>query len=316
MACDGILTYGFSRIQWRDRAGISPASPRANLKDGVFERRRVLPAPKGAPMLHLILALRIVTLMPSLADDVVAIGARADLIGVSKFSDNVPDAAALPVVGDFSSVDIERIISLHPDVVAGIPSQAQLVVPLQRAGIKVVLIPDDTYDDIFTDLTTLGQLTGHTAAAQAEVASLKAETARLSAQAAHRAHRPSVFVVIGTGPIWTVGPTSYIGRLIELAGGINAANDLHVPWAEYSEEALLRAQPDAIVAGEDTNIAAVAGQEPWRSLRAVREGHVFVVSDPRIKNALFRPGPNYNEGLRWLIERLSSLSTPTTHSGH
>jgi ABC-type Fe3+-hydroxamate transport system substrate-binding protein len=78
----------------------------------------------------------------------------------------------------------------------------------------------------------------------------------------------------------------------------------------------VRAQPDAIVAGHDTNIAAVEGQEPWRSLRAVHEGHVFLITDPRIENALMRPGPTYNEGLRWLIERLSSLSTPTTHSGH
>jgi vitamin B12 transport system substrate-binding protein len=266
-------------------------------------------------MLHLVLALRIVTLMPSLAADVVAIGARAELVGVSKFSDDVPNAAALPVVGDFASVDTERIIALHPDVVVGLPSQAQQVAQLQRAGIKVVLIPDDTYDDIFKDLTTLGQLTGHAAAAQAEVARLKAETARLSAQAPHRANRPSVFVALGTGPIWTVGPTSYIGHLIDLAGGVDAASDLHQPWAEYSEEALVRAQPDAIVADHDTNVAAVEGQEPWRSLRAVHEGHVFIITDPRIQNALMRPGPTYNEGLRWLIERLSSLSTPTTHSG-
>jgi vitamin B12 transport system substrate-binding protein len=265
-------------------------------------------------MLHLVLALRIVTLMPSLAADVVAIGARAELVGVSKFSDDVPNASALPVVGDFASVDTERIIALHPDVVVGLPSQAQQVAQLQRAGIKVVLIPDDTYDDIFKDLTTLGQLTGHAAAAQAEVARLKAETARLSAQVPHRANRPSVFVALGTGPIWTVGPTSYIGHLIDLAGGVDAASDLHQPWAEYSEEALVRAQPDAIVADHDTNVTAVEGREPWRSLRAVHEGHVFIITDPRIQNALMRPGPTYNEGLRWLIERLSSLSTPTTRS--
>ncbi|HEX8805657.1 MAG TPA: helical backbone metal receptor [Candidatus Aquilonibacter sp.] len=267
-------------------------------------------------MLHLILAVRIVTLVPSFAEDVAAIGARAELVGVSKFSDDVPNAAALPIVGDFSSVDTERIIALHPDVVVGIPSQARMVSPLQRAGIRVVLIPDDTFDDIFTDLQTLGQLTGHVAGARSEIASLQAQTAKLSASVAHRPVRPSVFFALGTGPIWTVGPMSYIGHLIDLAGGRDAASDLHAPWAEYSEEALLRAQPDAIVAGHDTDLAAVQGDEPWRSLHAVREGHVFQIADPRVENALFRPGPNYNEGLRWLIERLSSLSTPTTRNDH
>jgi ABC-type Fe3+-hydroxamate transport system substrate-binding protein len=266
-------------------------------------------------LLHLILALRIVTLVPSFADDVVAIGARAQLVGISKFSQDVPNSAALPVVADFASVDTERIIALHPDVVAGIPSQAGLVAPLQRAGIRVVLIPDDSYDDIFNDMRTLGGLTGHGAQAKVEIARLQNETAQLVATVPHRSHRPSVFVALGAGPIWTVGPDSYIAHLIELAGGVDAASDLHAPWAQYSEEALLRAQPDAIVAGHDTDLTGIASREPWRSLRAVHEGHVFVITDRRIDNALMRPGPNYNEGLRWLIERLSSLSTPTTHSG-
>jgi ABC-type Fe3+-hydroxamate transport system substrate-binding protein len=267
-------------------------------------------------LLHLLLALRVVTLMPSFAEDVVAIGARAQLVGVSKFSDDVPNSASLPIVGDFTSVDTERIIALHPDLVAGLPSQANLVAPLQRAGIHVVLIPDDTFEDIFRDLRTLGNLTGHGAQAQAEIARLQRETARLTAAVPHRAYRPSVFVAIGSGPIWTVGPASYIGHLIELAGGVDAARDLHAPWAQYSEEALVRAQPDAIVAGHETDLRGVTSREPWRSLHAVREGHVFVVRDLRVENALFRPGPNYNEGLRWLIERLSSLSTPTTRSDH
>ena len=260
-------------------------------------------------MLHLLLALRIVTLVPSFAEDVVAIGARSELVGVSKFSGDVPQGAKLPIVGDFSSVDAERIIALHPDVVVEIPSLARLVTPLQRAGIRVVFLADDGYDDIFTDLRTLGDLTGHAAQARAEIAKLRAQTAQLVAAVPHRAYHPTVFVALGTGPTWTVGPSSYVARLIELAGGVDAASDLRAPWAQYSDEALLRAQPDAIVAGRDTDLYAVASREPWRSLRAVREGHVFVITDPRIDTALFRPGPNYNEGLRWLIERLSSLST-------
>jgi len=256
----------------------------------------------------------IVTLVPSFGEDVAAIGARSQLIGVSKFSDEVPDSKSLPRVADFSSVDVERIIALHPDVVAGIPSQARLVQPLQRAGIRVVLIPDDGYDDIFTDLRALGKLTGHGAQAEAKIAQLRAETARLHASVARRGYKPSVFFALGSNPIWTAGPSSYLGRLIELAGGVDAAQ-LHAPWGQYSDEALLRAQPDAIVAGYDTNLAAVKNREPWRSLRAVREGHVFVITDPRVTSAMFRPGPRYNEGLRWLIERLSSLSTRTTPHG-
>ena len=255
---------------------------------------------------------RIVVLIPSFAEDVIAIGAGPQLVAVSKFSDDIRGTTGLPVVADVQSIDVERIVALHPDVVAGIPSQARLVAPLERAGIRVVLIRNDGFDDIFTDLRELGELTGHRGAAGALIARLQAQTAQLHASVAHRAGHPAVFVALGTTPIWTVGPTSYIGRLIELAGGRDAASDLTSPWGEYSEEALLRAQPDAIVAGRDTDLSSVRTRQPWRSLRAVREDHVFTITDPRVDAALFRPGPRYNEGLRWLIERLSSLSTRTT----
>ncbi len=255
---------------------------------------------------------RIVAIVPSLAEDAFAVGAH--VVAVSKFTGDSPQARGLPVVADFQSVDVETILRLHPDAVIGIPSQARLTEPLRRAGVRVVLIPDDTYDDIFRDLQTVGKLADRTPQATHLIAQLQRQTAQLHAKA-QRAYRPSVFFALGTGPIWTVGPHSYLATLIELAGGRNAADDLSMPWGEYSEEALLRAQPDAIVAGHETNLQDVVNREPWRSLRAVREGHVFIVSDERIANALYRPGPRYNEGLRWLIEQLSSLSTPKTRSG-
>jgi iron complex transport system substrate-binding protein len=269
---------------------------------------------------HLVLAAliavhRIVTLMPSLADDAVAIGAGRELIGVSRFTTDIPQARSLPVVADFQSVDVERIIELHPDVVVGIPAQARLVAPLQRAGIRVVLLDDDSYDDIFSDLRAMGALTGHVAQAAGTIASLQRQTAQLQARAAQWRYHPRVFVALGTGPIWTAGAGSYLEHLIELAGGRNAASDLGTPWGQYSAEALLRSQPDVILADRDTNVGAALDREPWRSLRAVREGHVLVVRDRAIDDALFRPGPNYIEGLRWLIQRLSSLLTPTTPIG-
>ncbi len=254
---------------------------------------------------------RLVAIVPSLAEDAFAVGAH--VVAVSEFTGDSPQARGLPVVADFQSVDVETILRLHPDAVVGIPAQSRLTEPLRRAGVRVVLIPDDSYDDIFRDLRVVGQLADRTPQAVHLIAQLQRETAQLHAKAA-RTYHPSVFFALGTGPIWTVGPHSYLATLIELAGGRNAASDLATPYGEYSEEALLRVQPDAIVAGQETNLRDVAGREPWRSLHAVREGHVFTITDQRIANALFRPGPRYNEGLRWLIERLSSLSTPKTQN--
>jgi ABC-type Fe3+-hydroxamate transport system substrate-binding protein len=248
---------------------------------------------------------RIVALVPSLVEDLFAIGAGSQVVGVSVYSGNVPGAAHLPVVADFSSVDAEKIVALRPDAVIGIPAQARLVAPLKRAGIRVVLVSDDSYADIFTDLTVAGAISGHRRAAAALIAKLQRQTARLRAQTRGFKRRPSVFVALGTGPVWTVGPGSYIATLVRLAGGRNAAGDLGAPYGEYSAEALLRDQPDAIVTDPSVHLQQMLGNEPWRSLRAVSLHRVYVVERASI---LERPGPYYNEGLQWLIERLAPLA--------
>jgi iron complex transport system substrate-binding protein len=249
---------------------------------------------------------RVVTLVPSFADDIYAIGAGSQLVGVSAFSD-APQAKALPRVADASSVDVEAILALRPSVVIGIPAQARLVEPLARARVRVVLLSDDAYERIFANLRTIGALTGRRGAAAATIARLQHETAELQARTKSYARRPSVFVVLGSGPIWTAGSESYITKLIALAGGINAASDLHAAYGEYSAEALLRHQPDLLVADPATHLDAVLDREPWRSLRAVRLHRIYSV-DPDI---IERPGPQYNEGLRWLVERLAPLATPS-----
>ena len=110
--------------------------------------------------------------------------------------------------------------------------------------------------------------------------------------------------MLGVTPIFTVGDGSYIAHLLALAGGRNASG-LREPYARYSAEALLAAQPDAIIADRQSGLAGVLDRPPWDALRAVRAGRVYVLDDADI---LERPGPRYNEGLAWLIARLHGKS--------
>jgi iron complex transport system substrate-binding protein len=251
-------------------------------------------------------AARVVTLVPSFADDAYAIGAGAQLVAVSAFTD-APQVKGLPRVADASSVDDEAIVALRPTLVLGIPAQERLTEPLRRAGIRVVLLADDSYVSIFENLRRIGALTGHSREAKATIARLRHETAMLHARTASYRRRPSVFIVLGSGPIWTAGSASYISTLIALAGGTNAANDLHAAYGVYSAEALVRRQPDVLVADAAIHISGALDREPWRSLNAVRQGRLYDV-DPKI---IERPGPSYNEGVRWLVDRLTPLAIAT-----
>lgn len=246
---------------------------------------------------------RIVTLVPSFADDIAAIGATARLVGVSAFTD-APGTAALPRVADATGVNAEAVALLRPTIVLGIPAQARFVQVLRRAGIRIALLPDDTYGEIFSNLKRMGELTGKQRAAVATIARLRRRTAAVRAQSLRLRYHPSVFVVLGAAPIWTVGTQSYISTLIVLAGGRNAASDLRAPYAEYSAEALLRHQPDMLIADPAANVQAWFGREPWHSLRAVRLHHVYALNPVSIE----RPGPRYADGLEWLFARVARVA--------
>ncbi|GAC1551297.1 MAG: cobalamin-binding protein [Vulcanimicrobiaceae bacterium] len=244
-------------------------------------------------------AQRIVSLVPSLTEDLFAIGAGPRVVGVSQFADRPAAAARLPRVGSFATLDTEAMARLHPDLIVGIPSQAPLLVDARRIGLRVELIRDDSFDDLFATLATLGRLTAREGAAGDLVRRLRIRTAAL-VRAVPAGSRPRTFVVLGVAPIFTVGDGSYIAHLIALAGGRNASG-IATPYARYSAEALLAAQPDAIVADAASDLPRVLDRPPWNALHAVRDGRVYVLADAGI---LERPGPRYNDGLAWLIAKL------------
>jgi ABC-type Fe3+-hydroxamate transport system substrate-binding protein len=244
---------------------------------------------------------RIVSLVPSMTEDLFAIGAGNQVVGVSAYTDYPPAAKRLPVVASFASLDAERIVALHPALCVGIESQQRLAGDVERAGIPVVLMKDDSFEDIFANLQRLGELTGRASQARALEARLRARTASLVQHARRRGTTPSVFVVLGVAPVFTIGRGSYIERLIELAGGRSASSDVAQPYARYSAEALVARQPDVIVGDPDIRLGDVLGKPPWSALRAVKQHRVYMLPDAAI---LERPGPRYNDGLAWLIATL------------
>ncbi len=243
---------------------------------------------------------RIVSLIPSLTEDLFAIGAGAQVVGVSEYTDYPPQAARLPAVGSFASLDAEKIVKLHPDAVVGITAQKSLTADLRRVGLHVVLLTDDSYADVFNDLAALGRLTGHEREAARLGARLRARTAQL-VRAVPAGARPRVFVVLGVAPIFTVGDRSYIAHLLGLAGARNAASALHDAYGRFSAEALVASQPDVLITDNTIGLGAVLDRPPWNALRAVKAKAVYVLDNPDI---LERPGPRYVDGLAWLIDRL------------
>lgn len=255
-----------------------------------------------APPAHPDVPHRIVSLLPSFTEDLFAIGAGDAVVGVSAFTDFPPAATKLPIVNGATGADVEKIVTLHPDVVVGLTSQTGPAADARRAGVRTVLFHDDDFDDIFRNIEALGILSGHDDEGRALTDKLHARTLALMKTVKKHGRRTRVFVVLGVAPIFTVGTSSYISTLISLAGGVNAAT-LRDAYGAYSAEALVALQPDVIVADSTVQLQNVLDRPPWNALRAVREHRVAYLPDPAI---LERPGPRYNDGLAWLIGILNT----------
>ncbi len=250
-------------------------------------------------------ARRIVALMPSGTQTLIAIGGRDRLAGRTDF-DADPALRALPSVGGGLDPSLETLVSLRPDLVLGweLKDKPQLRDRLESLGIPVFALRMDDTTDVFRAIANLGRLTGLVRGADSLAASLRAELAAVRASVAGRP-RPSVFYVSWYDPPMTAGPETFIGQAIDVAGGRNAFADVGQDWPTVSMEELVRRQPDFVVLPQGESgqgrLEELRKAPGWRELRALREPGRAVVLPGELVNV---PGPNLAEAARRLRDAL------------
>jgi ABC-type Fe3+-hydroxamate transport system substrate-binding protein len=239
--------------------------------------------------------IRIVSLAPALTEDLFAIGAGPNVVGVDAFSDRPAAARRLPRVGGMRDVNAEAVVALRPDIVVGIPYEAVHLADVARGGVRTEALPlDDLRDDLHA-IERLGKLTGREAAARRVTQRIRERLASL-ASAAARTRRLTAFVSLGG--MGTAGGGSYVDELLGLANLHNVTGAVKRPWVTFSPEDLLHAQPDVIIVPDRG--PALEG-EPWAQLAAVKADRIVRVPE----DDLLRPGPRVADVLAELIAGLT-----------
>jgi len=247
-------------------------------------------------------ARRIVSLAPHATELLYAAGAGGRVVGVLATSDWPPEAKALPRVGDSRSLDLERIFALAPDLVVIWPFAAPAQVDALRArGIPVYFADPATIDGIAVALERLGTLAGTLPVASARAQALRSRLAAIAAS--NRAARPvRVFYEIWNVPLYTLGGRHLVSEAIGLCGGTNVFASLTLPAPTVTVEAVLAAQPEAIVAGADGAVRPPWLDEwrRWPALPAVAHDNLYTVD----ANLLHRAGPRFLDGVEQLCAAL------------
>lgn len=250
-------------------------------------------------------ATRIVSLSPHATELLFAAGAGDRVVAVTEYSDYPEVAKTLPQVGSYTAPDVERIVTLKPDLViawhTGNPP-GQLA-QLTRLGVPIFVSEPKRLQDIPSTLRRLGALAGTVAAA--ERAATDFERRLTALRSTHAGRAPvSVFYEIWDKPLMTIGGVHVISAAIELCGGRNVFAQLSQPAEAVALEAVLRADPDAIVAsGMDVRRPEwLDAWKRWPQLKAVKRGNLFFVPPDLIQ----RHTPRILDGAELLCAALEA----------
>jgi iron complex transport system substrate-binding protein len=243
---------------------------------------------------------RIISLSPSNTEMVYALGLQDKLVGVTSYDNYPPDARNKPVVSDYSTVDLEKIVNAKPDLILADSIQKNDTIPaLEKLGITVFTMSPDNIDGIFNEIKVIGQITGKTKEADNLVSNLTSRIQTVADKTTNLsdAQKPRVLFVTWHDPIWTAGSDTMIQYLIDEAGGTNIASDLD-GYATITLESVIERNPQVIVVmssmgAQNVSLDFIKSNEQFQSTDAVKNERVYKIdadifgrTTPRIVDGL------------------------------
>ncbi len=252
---------------------------------------------------------RVVCTAPSATEIVFAVGAGDLVVGVDQFSNYPPavvegkESGKIVVVGGYSTINVEKVAELKPDVVFMTPGvQEKFVKALENLGINVFVLWEGSIGDVYRSILTVGLITDNFDEAVSLVQRISDRIASTHAAVMKYLNvtgqaPPNVYYELSLD-YWTIGSGSFINDVISLAGGLNIFANESMPYFQASPEAIIEADPDVIITtgmggwfGPPQEIInKIVSRPGWGNITAVEEGRVYVLNGT-LEDILVRPGP-------------------------
>ncbi|SEM95886.1 vitamin B12 transport system substrate-binding protein [Pseudomonas sp. ok272] len=220
---------------------------------------------------------RVVSLAPSLSEIVVELGAAELLVGVLDAGERPLALRSVPSVGRYGQLDMERLLSLKPDLLLLWPGS---VGPgqreqLRRLGIPTYVAEPHSLDQLTSQIEAIATQLGRPERGRTLAADLRRQLDALRQR--YRREVPlRVFYQVWDQPLYTVGGGQIISDALEVCGAHNVFADMRLPAPQVSIESVLSRNPEVILAGSQAQLDA---WKAWPQVRAVREGQLLLVTD-------------------------------------
>jgi iron complex transport system substrate-binding protein len=246
---------------------------------------------------------RIVSLAPSITEIIFQLNQAHRLKGVTQYSNFPEQASALPKVGSYIRLDLERILALEPDLCLAIKdgNPREIVARLQSLNIPVYVVDPRNLDTVIRTIEEIGSLIDASGQAHIVADEMRQRLNRIRVLVAKTDQRPRVFIQIGISPIISSGAGTFIHDLILLAGGVNVAAGIS-GYPRFSREQVLALSPEIIIItsmARQAEFQQVKAQwSRWSDLPAARDQRIFVVDS----DIFDRPSPRLLDGLEILVQ--------------
>ncbi|HEY7180813.1 MAG TPA: cobalamin-binding protein [Blastocatellia bacterium] len=247
---------------------------------------------------------RIVSLAPNVTEILFALGLENRVAGVTSYCDFPEAAKAKEKVGDTLRPNLEKIISLKPDlVVVSTSSQSEnLTRRLDQLAIPVYVTNPRSAREVAASIRSLGEVTGTSERARVLAGEMESRIDAVERRVG-ALPRPRILYVLQTGPLITAGRNTFINDLINIAGGKSISGDEAADYPQFSRETVVARAPEVIVAPSSHGVELVKESDLRRDFAttpAIRSNRIVWVTPDLVD----RPGPRIVDGLEQLAKGL------------
>lgn len=235
---------------------------------------------------------RIVSVAPNMTELLFELGVGDRVVGRTDYCDYPAETANIDSVGAIDKPDLEKIISLEPDVVIATTFTEEGIAKLDAAGIPVVVLHEEgTVDGVYVMISDMGNIVNKNQQAASTIEEMQTTIADVQ-EKTKDLEKPTVYYVVGYGEYgdYTAGGDTFVGGMLEIAGGDNIAKDIS-GW-NISLEKLIESDPDIIIISEWMKDDFVNAPN-YCELSAVKNGKVYTMD----VNMLERQGSRNDDGI-------------------
>jgi iron complex transport system substrate-binding protein len=257
---------------------------------------------------------RIVSLAPSITEDLYALGLIDRVVGVTRYCIYPPEARKKTNVGGYYDPNYEAIIALDPDLIIMLAEHEDPRKYLSGLGFNILVVDNRNIPGILQAIESIGSVCGVSEKAKSITDNLRERIKRIEEKTAGLPS-PRVLISVGrnlgTGTLEDVyisGKEGFYDKMVTLLGGVNAY-DGTVAFPVVSNEGIIRMNPDVIIDMvpdlKDRGWSAETVLKEWNVLsrvNAVRNHRVFVFGE----NYVVVPGPRFIS----IMERIARVMYP------